>query len=123
MREKFEQELYILVKKYFPGSNEKTVKLLIGLLIGPISNLLNLGIFGKSELNLFEYFLPFFAGLALVMILFEGGMKLSFFKTAESKYLSMVTSGGSAFQGLGRDALLKQINENFQQGKATKAIA
>lgn len=33
MREKFEQELYILVKKYFPGSNEKTVKLLIGLLI------------------------------------------------------------------------------------------
>jgi potassium/hydrogen antiporter len=64
--------------------SEIIILLLIGLLIGPISNLLNLGAFGKNELLLFEYFLPFFAGLALVMILFEGGMKLSFFKTIKS---------------------------------------
>jgi potassium/hydrogen antiporter len=64
--------------------SETIILLLVGLLIGPISNLLNLGVFGKNELSLLEYFLPFFAGLALVMILFEGGMKLSFFKTIKS---------------------------------------
>lgn len=51
----------------------------IGLLIGPI-----LGLLGDGDLGVFQNFLPFFASFALMIILFEGGMQLNFFKTLRS---------------------------------------
>lgn len=56
--------------------SEILVLMLIGLLLGPI-----LGFVGAFEISLFEGFLPFFASFALMVILFEGGMHLNFFKT------------------------------------------
>ncbi len=56
--------------------SEILVLMLIGLLIGPI-----FGVFGEGELNVLKNFLPFFASFALMIVLFEGGMQLNFFKT------------------------------------------
>ena len=59
--------------------SETLMLLAIGLLIGPGLNLL-----GPTEIGVFEGFLPFFASFALMIILFEGGMQLNFFKTLRS---------------------------------------
>jgi potassium/hydrogen antiporter len=59
--------------------SELIILMLIGLLIGPIANVL-----GPGELAIFQAFLPFFAGFALLMILFEGGMQLNFFKAVRA---------------------------------------
>ena len=59
--------------------SEILVLLLIGVLIGPV-----LGIIGPAELVAFQDFLPFFASFALMIVLFEGGMQLNFFKTIKS---------------------------------------
>ncbi|MDD3085968.1 MAG: cation:proton antiporter [Candidatus ainarchaeum sp.] len=56
--------------------SETLVLMLIGLIIGPF-----FGLVGEFEITLFEGFLPFFASFALMIILFEGGMHLNFFKT------------------------------------------
>jgi len=64
--------------------SEIIVLLLVGLLIGPIATLSGNAVLGVGELVLFENFLPFFASFALIMILFEGGMHLNFFKTVKS---------------------------------------
>lgn len=56
--------------------SEILILMLIGLLIGPI-----FGLVGQFEIGLFEGFLPFFASFTLMVILFEGGMHLNFFKT------------------------------------------
>ncbi len=64
--------------------SEIIILLLIGLLIGPISDFLGFGIIGSNEMVLFDSFLPFFASLALIMILFEGGLQLNFFKTIKA---------------------------------------
>lgn len=56
--------------------SEILVLMLIGLIVGPI-----LGFVGPAEIGLFEGFLPYFASFALMIILFEGGMQLNFFKT------------------------------------------
>lgn len=50
--------------------------MVVGLLIGPI-----FGFFGEGELSVLKNFLPFFASFALMIVLFEGGMQLNFFKT------------------------------------------
>ena len=59
--------------------SELIILMVIGLLIGPIFNLL-----GPAELAIFQSFLPFFAAFALIIILFEGGMQLNFFKAIRS---------------------------------------
>ncbi|MFA5126270.1 MAG: cation:proton antiporter [archaeon] len=59
--------------------SEIIVLLLIGVLLGPV-----FGFLGASELVIFQGFLPFFASFALMIILFEGGMQLNFFKTLRS---------------------------------------
>ena len=56
--------------------SEILVLMLIGLFIGPIFCWV-----GSFEISLFEGFLPFFASFTLMVILFEGGMHLNFFKT------------------------------------------
>jgi len=64
--------------------SELIILMIIGLIIGPISSGFRLGVIGPGELNVFESFLPFFAAFALIMILFEGGMQLNFFKALKS---------------------------------------
>ncbi len=64
--------------------SEIVVLLLLGLMIGPIATELGFVIIGPVEFSLFESFLPFFASFALIMILFEGGMSLNFFKTIKA---------------------------------------
>jgi potassium/hydrogen antiporter len=64
--------------------SEIILLLIAGLIIGPISQLLGFGFLGPAELLLFENFLPFFASFALIMILFEGGMQLNFFKAIKA---------------------------------------
>ncbi|MFA5763646.1 MAG: cation:proton antiporter [archaeon] len=64
--------------------SEIIILLIIGLFIGPISSLAGFGFLGPDELLLFENFLPFFASFALIMILFEGGLQLNFFKTLKA---------------------------------------
>lgn len=59
--------------------SEILVLLTIGLILGP-----GIGFIGPNELALFQGFLPFFASFALIVILFEGGMQLNFFKTLRS---------------------------------------
>lgn len=59
--------------------SEIIILLLVGLMIGPI-----FGIIGKEALVSFESIMPYFAGFALSLILFEGGMYLNFFKTLKS---------------------------------------
>jgi cell volume regulation protein A len=59
--------------------SEILVLLIIGLFLGPV-----MGFLGPNETVLFEGFLPFFASFALMVILFEGGMQLNFFKTLRS---------------------------------------
>jgi cell volume regulation protein A len=59
--------------------SEILVLLLIGVLLGPV-----FGFLGVNELIIFQGFLPFFASFALMVILFEGGMQLNFFKTIRS---------------------------------------
>lgn len=53
--------------------------LIIGLIIGPIA-----GIVDAQGITFFESILPFFATFALMMILFEGGLHLNFFKTIKA---------------------------------------
>ncbi len=69
--------------------SEIIILLVIGLLIGPIATQLGVGIIGPSELGIFQSFLPFFAGFALIMILFEGGLHLNFFKAIKALTGSM----------------------------------
>ena len=64
--------------------SELIILMVIGLIIGPISGSLGIGLIGASELFIFESFLPFFAAFALIMILFEGGMQLNFFKALKA---------------------------------------
>lgn len=64
--------------------SEIIILLLIGLLLGPIATELGVNIIGPAEMSIFESFLPFFAGFALIMILFEGGLHLNFFKAVKS---------------------------------------
>jgi len=64
--------------------SEIIILLLIGLLIGPIASELGMSLLGPTEIQIFQSFLPFFAGFALIMILFEGGMHLNFFKTVKA---------------------------------------
>ncbi len=59
--------------------------LLIGLIIGPI-----LGLVNAEGIILFESILPFFATFALMMILFEGGLHLNFFKTVKALSSSFI---------------------------------
>jgi cell volume regulation protein A len=82
---------FIILAGYFSLSLFKKTKiseiiilLIVGLIIGPISSLLGFGFFGPSEFLLFNNFLPFFASFALIMILFEGGMQLNFFKVIKA---------------------------------------
>lgn len=56
--------------------SEIIVLMAIGLIFGPV-----LGLLGTGEILAFQNFLPFFASFALMVILFEGGMQLNFFKT------------------------------------------
>jgi len=63
---------------------ELILLMIIGLIIGPISGAFGVGIIGPSELAIFNSFLPFFAAFALIMILFEGGMQLNFFKALKA---------------------------------------
>ncbi len=60
--------------------SEIILLLLIGLVIGPIANFYGIHAIGPLEIQLFEGFLPYFATFALMVILFEGGMQLNFFK-------------------------------------------
>ncbi|MGI6589401.1 MAG: cation:proton antiporter [Candidatus Iainarchaeum sp.] len=55
---------------------ETLVLMSIGLIIGPL-----FGLVGEFELSIFEGFLPFFASFTLMIIIFEGGLHLNFFKT------------------------------------------
>ena len=64
--------------------SELIILLVIGLIIGPISSALGIGLIGPNELAVFNSFLPFFAAFALIMILFEGGMQLNFFNALKS---------------------------------------
>ncbi|MBT4869997.1 MAG: hypothetical protein HON47_00285 [Candidatus Diapherotrites archaeon] len=64
--------------------SELIILMIIGLIIGPISSALGIGIIGPNELSIFNSFLPFFAAFALIMILFEGGMQLNFFKALKA---------------------------------------
>jgi potassium/hydrogen antiporter len=64
--------------------SELIILMIIGLIIGPISTAMGVGIIGPSELSVFNSFLPFFAAFALIMILFEGGMQLNFFKALKA---------------------------------------
>ncbi|MFH1234193.1 MAG: cation:proton antiporter [Candidatus Diapherotrites archaeon] len=64
----------------------------VGLILGPVSSylgpngtgMLPFELLGQSELALFQGFLPFFAAFALIIILFEGGLHLNFFKVIKS---------------------------------------
>ena len=64
--------------------SELIILMVIGLIIGPISSAFGVGIIGPNELAIFNSFLPFFAAFALIMILFEGGMQLNFFKALKA---------------------------------------
>jgi len=64
--------------------SELIILMIIGLIIGPISSGFGAGIIGPGELSVFNSFLPFFAAFALIMILFEGGMQLNFFKALKA---------------------------------------
>jgi cell volume regulation protein A len=64
--------------------SEIIILLLVGLIIGPVSTYLGYGFLDDVALANFEGFLPFFASFALIMILFEGGMQLNFFKTIKA---------------------------------------
>ncbi len=59
--------------------SEIIILMIIGLVLGPI-----VGFIGQTEIGAFQDFLPFFASFALLVILFEGGMQLNFFKTLRS---------------------------------------
>jgi potassium/hydrogen antiporter len=80
--------------------SEIIVLLIIGLIIGPGSTVLGFGLLGINELLLFERFLPFFASFALVMILFEGGMQLNFFKTVKALPVSLSFTIGVFLTGM-----------------------
>lgn len=64
--------------------SEIIILLLVGLLIGPISTALGFEFLDEIALANFENFLPYFASFALIMILFEGGLHLNFFKTIKA---------------------------------------
>lgn len=64
--------------------SEIIILLLVGLLIGPISSALGYGFLDELALINFQNFLPYFASFALIMILFEGGLHLNFFKTIKA---------------------------------------
>ncbi|MBN1941393.1 MAG: cation:proton antiporter [Candidatus Diapherotrites archaeon] len=51
------------------------ILMLLGIIIGPI-----LGWFDDLTMNLIRSLAPFFASLVLIMLLFEGGLKLNFFR-------------------------------------------
>lgn len=77
--------------------SEIIILLLVGLLIGPISGALGFGFLDEIALTNFENFLPFFASFALIMILFEGGLHLNFFKTIKALPGSLSFSLGVFF--------------------------
>lgn len=64
--------------------SEIIILLLVGLVIGPFSTYLGFGFLDDVAIANFEGFLPFFASFALIMILFEGGLQLNFFKTIKA---------------------------------------
>lgn len=64
--------------------SEIIILLLVGLLIGPISSAMGFEFLDEIALTNFENFLPYFASFALIMILFEGGLHLNFFKTIKA---------------------------------------
>ena len=66
---------------FFKKTNisEILILMLIGLIIGPL-----LGFVGAEEVKTLTDFLPFFASFALMVVTFEGGMQLNFFKTIKS---------------------------------------
>ncbi|MDD4251255.1 MAG: cation:proton antiporter [Candidatus ainarchaeum sp.] len=70
--------------------SEIIILLTLGLIIGPISKEIGFLLISPSQLNAFQAFLPFFASFALIMILFEGGMQLNFFKTIKALPVSIV---------------------------------
>ncbi len=70
--------------------SEIILLLILGLIIGPISKEIGFFLISPSQLNAFQSFLPFFASFALIMILFEGGMQLNFFKTIKALPISLV---------------------------------
>ncbi|MDD3083681.1 MAG: cation:proton antiporter [Candidatus ainarchaeum sp.] len=70
--------------------SEIIILLTLGLLIGPISKEIGFVLISPSQLIAFQSFLPFFASFALIMILFEGGMQLNFFKTIKALPSSLI---------------------------------
>jgi cell volume regulation protein A len=71
------------------------ILIFIGLFIGPIlSTYTNFGLLGDPEIvEMLQFFAPHFAALALVIILFDGGLNLNLEKTVRKMGLAIILAG------------------------------